>query len=157
MAITFVPDKQSEFLLFIQGKLDMINSLDASYKDELLDKKGQLQAKYVDKVKLLRSPYLNTEYIGFYLDAERPEIQSLSLRKALNYGLDREEMIQFLKNNIGRPSKKGFIPDGLNDNLDVKGYSYRPEKAKDFVEQFRNDTGNQTPTLTLATDANSVD
>ena len=49
----------------------MINSLDASYKDELLDKKGQLQAKYVDKVKLLRSPYLNTEYIGFYLDAER--------------------------------------------------------------------------------------
>ena len=45
VAITFVPDKQSEFLLFIQGKLDMINSLDASYKDELLDKKGQSASK----------------------------------------------------------------------------------------------------------------
>ena len=157
VAITFVPDKQSEFLLFIQGKLDMINSLDASYKDELLDKKGQLQAKYIDRVKLLRSPYLNTEYIGIYLDAELPEIQSLVLRKALNYGLDREEMIRFLKNNIGRPANKGFIPDGLNDNLDVKGYAYEPEKAKELVEQFRNDTGIQTPTLTLATDANYVD
>ena len=157
VAITFVPDKQSEFLLFIQGKLDMINSLDASYKDELLDKKGQLQTKYTDKVKLLRSPYLNTEYIGIYLDAELSEIQSLALRKALNYGLDREEMIRFLKNNIGRPAYKGFIPDGLNDNLDVKGYAYDPEKAKELVEQFRNDTGIQTPTLTLATDANYVD
>ena len=157
VAITFVPDKQSEFLLFIQGKLDMINSLDASYKDELLDKKGQLQPKYVDKVKLLRSPYLNTEYIGIYLDAELPEIQSLALRKALNYGLDRNEMIRFLKNNIGRPANKGFIPDGLNDDLDVKGYAYEPEKAKELVEQFRNDTGIQTPTLTLATDANYVD
>jgi peptide/nickel transport system substrate-binding protein len=157
VAITFVPDKQSEFLLFVQGKLDMINSLDSSYKDELLDKKGQLQAKYVDKVKLLRSPYLNTEYIGIYLDAELPEIQSLALRKALNYGLDRNEMIRFLKNNIGRPANKGFIPDGLNDDLNVKGYAYEPEKAKELVEQFRNDTGIQTPTLTLATDANYVD
>jgi peptide/nickel transport system substrate-binding protein len=157
VAITFVPDKQSEFLLFVQGKLDMINSLDSSYKDELLDKKGQLQAKYVDKVKLLRSPYLNTEYIGIYLDAELPEIQSLALRKALNYGLDRNEMIRFLKNNIGSPANKGFIPDGLNDDLNVKGYAYEPEKAKELVEQFRNDTGIQTPTLTLATDANYVD
>ena len=156
VAITFVPDKQSEFLLFIQGKLDMINSLDASYKDELLNKKGA-EGKYIDKVKLLRSPYLNTEYIGIYLDAEVPEIQSLALRKALNYGLDRNEMIRFLKNNIGRPANKGFIPDGLNDDLDVIGYAYEPEKAKELVEQFRNDTGIQTPTLTLATDANYVD
>jgi peptide/nickel transport system substrate-binding protein len=157
VAITFVPDKQSEFLLFIQGKLDMINSLDASYKDELLDRKGQLQAKYVDKVKLLRSPYLNTEYIGIYLGAELSEIQSLVLRKALNYGVDREEMIRFLKNNIGRPANKGFIPNGLNDHLNVKGYAYEPEKAKELVEQFRNEAGIQTPTLTLATDANYVD
>ena len=157
VAITFVPDKQSEFLLFIQGKLDMINSLDASYKDELLDKKGQLQAKYIDKIKLLRSPYLNTEYIGIYLDSEVPEIQFLALRQALNYGLDRNEMIRFLKNNIGRPANKGFIPDGLNDDLDVEGYTYEPEKAKELVEQFRNETGIQTPTLTLATDANYVD
>ena len=157
VAITFVPDKQSEFLLFIQGKLDMINSIDASYKDELLDKKGQLQSKYIEKVKLLRSPYLNTEYIGIYLDSELPEIQSLALRRALNYSLDREEMIRFLKNNIGRPANKGFIPDGLNDKLDVMGYAYDLEKAKELVDQFRNDTGIQTPTLTLATDANYVD
>ena len=90
-----MPEKQSEFLLFMQGKLDMINSLDASYKDELLDKNGQLQKKYRNSIKLLRSPYLNTEYIGIYLDNNKAEIQSIDLRKALNYGLDRKEMIRF--------------------------------------------------------------
>ena len=157
VAITFVPDKQSEFLLFLQGKLDMINSLDASYKDELLDKNGQLQTKYINSVKLLRSPYLNTEYIGIYLDNNKAEIQSVALRKALNYGLDRKEMIRFLKNNIGSPATKGFIPDGLNTNLAVQGYSYDMKKAKELVEQFRIDTGIQNPTLSLATDDNYVD
>ena len=157
VAITFVPDKQSEFLLFLQGKLDMINSLDASYKDELLDKNAQLQTKYINSIKLLRSPYLNTEYIGIYLDNNKAEIQSIALRKALNYGLDRKEMIRFLKNNIGSPATKGFIPDGLNTNLAVQGYSYDMKKAKELVEQFRVDTGIQNPTLTLATDDNYVD
>ena len=157
VAITFVPDKQSEFLLFLQGKLDMINSLDASYKDELLDKNAQLQTKYINSIKLLRSPYLNTEYIGIYLDNNKAEIQSIALRKALNYGLDRKEMIRFLKNNIGSPATKGFIPDGLNTNLAVQGYSYDMKKAKELVEQFRVDTGIQNPTLSLATDDNYVD
>ena len=157
VAITFVPEKQSEFLLFLQGKLDMINSLDASYKDELLDKNGQLQKKYRNSIKLIRSPYLNTEYIGIYLDNNKAEIQSIDLRKALNYGLNRKEMIRFLKNNIGSPATKGFIPDGLNTNLAVRGYSYNIKKAKQLVEQFRIDSGIQNPTLSLASDENYVD
>ncbi|GIR50671.1 MAG: hypothetical protein CM15mP59_4130 [Flavobacteriaceae bacterium] len=95
VAITFVPDKQSEFLLFLQGKLDMINSLDASYKDELLDKNGQLQ-KVQNSIKLFFS-LSKYRIIGIYLDNNKAEIQSIALRKALNYGLDRKEMIRFLK------------------------------------------------------------
>ena len=37
VAITFLPDKQSEFLQFIQGNLDFLNSIDNSYKDDLVD------------------------------------------------------------------------------------------------------------------------
>ena len=131
--------------------------LDASYKDELLDKNGQLQKKYRNSINSLRSPYLNTEYIGIYLDNNKAEIQSVDLRKALNYGLDRKEMIRFLKNNIGSPATKGFIPDGLNTNLAVRGYSYNIKKAKEHVDQFRIDSGIQNPTLSLASDENYVD
>ena len=46
VAIQFIPDIQSEFMLFLQGKLDFLNSLDSSYKDELLTATGKLQPKY---------------------------------------------------------------------------------------------------------------
>src|SRR5690606_3588808 len=36
VAITFLPDKQSEFLQFTQKNIDFIIALDASYKDEIL-------------------------------------------------------------------------------------------------------------------------
>lgn len=48
VSITFLPDKQSEFLQFAQGKLDFISGLDGSYKDELLTTHGKLQPKYED-------------------------------------------------------------------------------------------------------------
>ena len=63
-------------MLFIQGKLDFINSLDSSYKDELLTPKGNLQSKYVDKINIQKGPYLNTEYIGFYLDSKSLVVKS---------------------------------------------------------------------------------
>ena len=157
VAITFVPDKQSEFLLFLQGKLDMLNSLDVSYKDELLSKNGQLHVRYKDKFQLLRSPFLNTEYIGIYMDSEIPEIQSKALRQALNYAIDRKEMVQFLKNNIGHPADKGFVPNGLNNKLAVNGYEYNPDKAIELIQEFKRNHNHKTPELTLSTDANYVD
>ena len=42
VAITFLPDKQSEFLQFIQGNLDFMKSLDASYKDDIITLDGML-------------------------------------------------------------------------------------------------------------------
>ena len=49
VAITFIKDKQSEFLSFLQGNLDFISGLDPSYTDEVLDKEGLLSQKYKDK------------------------------------------------------------------------------------------------------------
>ena len=49
IAISFVPDIQSEFMLFIQGKTDLLNSLDNSYKDELLEPEGALQNKHAKR------------------------------------------------------------------------------------------------------------
>ena len=76
IAITFLPEKQSEFLQFAKGKLDLLNSLDASYKDELLTPTGKLRAQYADRIQLLKGPYLNSEYLGFYLEGDTDEVQS---------------------------------------------------------------------------------
>ena len=130
VAITFIKDKQSAFLQFIQGKLDFISGIDASYKDEILTRTGELQEKYKEKVVLQSQPYLNTEYLGFLMDKPLP----LGIRQAINYGFDRVKMLKYLRNNIGTPANQGFVPMGLPSfSESVKGYNYDPEKAKQLV------------------------
>jgi peptide/nickel transport system substrate-binding protein len=154
VAITFLPDKQSEFLQFAQGNIDFLNSLDASYKDELLTADGKLRPKYAETVDMIRGPYLNTEYLGFYLDSETPEIKSELIRKAINYGFDRKKMMVYLRNGIGNPANGGFIPKGLPGHDSTIGYTYQPEKAKQLVEQFKKESGIQNPEITLVTSSN---
>ena len=155
IAIQFIPDIQSEFMLFLQGKLDFINSLDTSYKDELLTPTGLLQPKYKERITLLNGPYLNTEYIGIYLDGSNQALQSPLIREAMNIGFDRKLMISYLRNNIGYPAKKGFIPKGLPGTSAID-YPYDPNRARTLVNAYI-EKYNSSPQLTLATDANYLD
>lgn len=157
VAITFLPDKQSEFLQFAQGNLDFINSLDPSYKDELLTATGELQDAYKQTVNFVKSPHLNTEYIGFYLDSDTPEIQSELLRKAANYGFDRSKMIRYLRNGIGEPAVHGFIPKGLPGFSKLQGYHYNPTLARKLVQQYTVETGNTRPKMTIGTNSQYLD
>lgn len=154
VAITFLPDKQSEFLQFIQGNLDFLNSLDASYQDDILTSKGELRDKYASTINMIRGPYLNTEYLAFYMDSQTPEMQSKLIRQAVNYGFDRQKMMTYLRNGIGIPAYGGFIPKGLPGYSATIGYTYNPEKSKALINQFKEETGNNTPEITITTTSN---
>ena len=156
VAITFIPDKQSEFMLFLQGKLDLLNSLDNSYKDELLTLEGKLPHKYKGKINIQKGPYLNTEYLGFYLDSPSPVIQSPLIREAINIGFDRQKMMVYLRNNIGFKGDRGFIPKGLAGHLKIPYLEYQPERAAALVKSFEKQTGLKAK-ISLATDPNYID
>ena len=154
VAITFLPDKQSEFMQFIQGNLDFLNSLDASYQDEILTTQGVLRDKYTATIDLIRSPYLNTEYLAFYMDSDVNEIQSAEIREAVNYGFDKQKMMTYLRNGIGIPATGGFIPKGLPGHSATIGYTYQPEKAKQLIADYKEQSGNVTPKITITTTSN---
>ncbi|WP_147677945.1 ABC transporter substrate-binding protein [Algibacter pacificus] len=154
VAITFLPDKQSEFMQFAQGNIDFVSGLDASYKDEILTASGALRDKYEKNTTLIRGPYLNTEYLAFYMDSETPEIQSKLLRQAVNYGFDRKKMMIYLRNGVGIPANGGFIPKGLPGYNETAGFSYKPEKAKQLIEQFKKESGIPNPEITITTIGN---
>lgn len=154
IAITFLPDKQSEYLQFVQGNLDFVSGLDASYKDDILTPKGELNPKYSSRVQMLRSPYLNTEYLGFFMPSETSEIENKRIRQAINYGFDREKMMLYLRNGIGIPAHGGFIPKGLPGHDAVVGYTFQPEKAKALIEDYKALSNNSEPTITITTNEN---
>jgi peptide/nickel transport system substrate-binding protein len=155
VAITFIKDKQSAFLQFIQGKLDFISGIDASYKDELLTSTGELQTKYQNTVVLQSQPYLNTEYLGFLMENPLP----LKIRQAINYGFDRVKMLKYIRNNIGTPAVNGFVPLGLPSFSDhVQGYNFNPEKAKQLIMEAKmEDSFNLNKEIVLYTTSSYLD
>lgn len=157
VAITFLPDKQSEFLQFAQGKIDFISGLDNSYKDEIITSKGELQDDYKENFYVIKGPFLNTEYLGFFMEAKRPEIKSKALRQAINYGFDRNKMITYLRNSIGIPAVNGFIPKGLPGFTNRDGYHYDPSKARELISKYKEETGDNSPEIIIGTNSQYLD
>ncbi|MFK7750340.1 MAG: ABC transporter substrate-binding protein [Kordia sp.] len=151
VAITFLPDKQSEFLQFAQGNIDFLNSLDPSYQDEILNASGQLRETYTSTVNMITGPYLNTEYLGIYIGDSTNVSSHHLLRKAMNYSFDRKKMITYLRSGIGTPAIHGFIPKGLPGFNNIKGFEYEPERAKSLVKQYISETGNASPEVAITT------
>jgi oligopeptide transport system substrate-binding protein len=155
---TFYDNKATEFLLFQQGRLDFINDIDASFKDEVLTKKGELRKEWKEKIMLFKHPYLNTEYLGILIDSSNALVKNSPLRfrkvrQAINYGFDRRKMILYLLNSKGIPAESGFVPAGLPsfDSAVVKGYHYNPGKARQLLKEAGFADGKNIPPIKLLT------
>jgi len=155
---TFFDNKATEFLLFQQGQIDLQNDIDASFKDEILSKKGELKKEWKDKIILSKHPYLNTEYLGILEDTgnmvvQHSPLRQLKLRQAINYGFDRRKMMLYLRNSIGIPAESGFVPAGLPsfDSSLVKGYRYNPQKARQLLQEAGYKNGQGLPVIKLLT------
>lgn len=164
VSITFLVDKQTAFLEFVKGSLDFMSGLDGSYKDEILTPSGRLNPKYDDRINLITEPYLNTEYLGIVMDSSNPAIKgnplvSKKIRQAVSYGFDRKKMIRYLRNNVGTPGTRGFIPRGLPGFCDSAGYGYEynPERTRSLLSEAGFPDGKGLPEIVLSTNASYLD
>jgi peptide/nickel transport system substrate-binding protein len=156
--VHFLDSKATEFLSFRQGKLDFINDIDASYKDELLTGTGELRKEWESRILLQKHPYLNIEYLGILADTNNPVLAGSPLklkkiRQAINYGFDRRKLIRYMRNSIGTAAESGFVPMGLPsfNSEAVKGYRYEPEITGRLLEEAGFPGGKGLPTITLQT------
>lgn len=156
--ISFISDKQSAFLAFLQGKIDFISGLDAGYKDDLLTTNGTLKPKYVGRFRIETAPYLNTEYLGILADStletmRLSPLNDIRIRQAINYGFDRDEMIRYLRNGMATPGHHGMLPPGLPgyDCSQVPGYSYNPQRAAELLSEAGYPGGRGLPEITMST------
>ena len=159
--ISFIDSKQNEFFSFMQGKLDMVNGIDQSFKDNILTKEGTLKPKMQGKFRFEKTPFLNTEYFGFLLDSIPPNMNADKYRKvrmAMNYALDRAKMIKYIRNNIGMPGEYGFIPPALQDVKEFKKiFPYNPTKASELLRDAGFPSGKGLPVIKLTTTSNYLD
>jgi oligopeptide transport system substrate-binding protein len=152
--VNFYDSKATEFLAFAQKRLDFINDIDASFKDEILSRSGNLKAKWNGKSILKKHPYLNIEYFGILADSnselvKKSPLKMLKLRQAINYGIDKPKMMLYLRNSIGTAAESGFVPQGLPSfsKKNVVGYNYNPAKAKQLLKEVGYDKAPEQITL----------
>ncbi|NHA05975.1 ABC transporter substrate-binding protein [Mucilaginibacter sp. HC2] len=154
---SFIADKQTSFLEFIKKKLDFLNDIDGSYRDDILTKSGKVTQKYKGKFVLNTAPYLNTMYLGILVDTnlaivKKSPLKILKVRQAINYAIDRQKMMKYLRNSMGTPGYEGFIPEGMPGfSKNVKGYTYDPEKARQLLAEAGFPDGKNLPEISLAT------
>ena len=139
---SFLVDKQSEFLEFIQGNLDYLSGIEAGFKDEILDEFGNVNPKYQAKINLEKTPYLNTEYIGVLYDTTLNSVSNSPLkyrkfRQAISYAIDKEKMLRYLRNNVGTPGNRGFLPSAYSFENVKYGYPYNKQKAQELIDELK--------------------
>ncbi|MEP7143753.1 MAG: ABC transporter substrate-binding protein [Ferruginibacter sp.] len=156
--VSFFESKATEFLEFQQNRLDFINDIDASFKDEILTKTGHLKKQWEGKLLLQKHDYLNIEYLGILVDPNNELVKASPLRlkkirQAINYGFDRRKMMLYLRNSIGTVAESGFVPAGLPsfDSVVVKGYRYDPAKVKQLLAEAGFPEGKNLPPIKLLT------
>ena len=144
-----------------RGSLDLISGMESSFVDELLDEQGNLRDEHQNSLQFLKSPFLNLEYFGINIHATdiKSPLRKKAFRQALNYGFDRNKMLQSMRNNVGKAADSGVTPIGLpshNAKL-VKGFNYDPEQARTLLQKAGYPNGKGLPTLEISTDQNYVD
>ncbi|MBC6696568.1 ABC transporter substrate-binding protein [Hymenobacter puniceus] len=143
--ISFIQDRKTEFLTFMQGKLDFLSGIRSGSRDLIMYPDGTVREDFQGKFQLQKVPYLNTEYLGMQQDpanlrgdnAETGRaLRDKRVRQALNYALNKPEFLAYFLNNVGKPGNSGFVPASLpsfSATL-VPGYTYQPEKARALLK-----------------------
>ena len=151
--VDFISDRKSAFLKFMKGEIDFFSGLESSFINALLTPEGKLQKQLESKITFKKNPFLNTEFIGINY-SELPESHPLRnkyFRQALNYSINREQLLKLLRNNVGHPATSGILPPGLPGyRPKLQGmYGYNVEKVKVLLEKAGYPGGKGLPEIVL--------
>ncbi|MDX9750972.1 MAG: ABC transporter substrate-binding protein [Flavobacteriales bacterium] len=149
VAVSFVKDRNAEFLSLVKGELDMMSGTDGAFLGELLDPLGRVREKYAHRVRTERSPALATDYLGFLIEGSAgTPWHDHRVRAAVALAIDRERIITGLYNGIGTPAR-GILPPGM-PGAAPGGQHHDPNRARQLLAEAGHPEGRGLPPLTVA-------
>ena len=145
VAISFIADRKTEFLTFMQGKLDFLSGIREGSRDLIMNPDGTVRADFRGRFTVQKVPYLNTEYLGFQLDsanlsgeqaAQGRALRDGRVRQALSYAIDKPALLTYVLNHVGQPGNSGFVPAALPSfsATEVPGCTYQPQRARQLLQ-----------------------
>lgn len=157
----FIESKNlKQLTYFEEGKIHYVQDIPPgriammfeAYQDEFFNEPPQIL--------LRRKPMLGTQYYG--LNMESPALKDVRVRKALNYGLDKERIVkEVLHDRAYGAGNRGVVPPYVLQDYDVNdslliGYQFDLKKAQKLMAEAGYPKGEGFPTLKLIFDKGTI-
>lgn len=148
VTFSFIKTKPEELKAFQDGNLDMVWGLPveeipnimASFEEALEGKNREFELQSVNS--------LNIQYYGFLFTSE--VFNDVRVRKAFNYAVDRDSLVEFVLQGEGIPAHHGFVPPMSGYPTEaVKGFEYDPKLAAQLMKDAGYNGGKGFPEVTL--------
>ncbi|MDD3043102.1 MAG: ABC transporter substrate-binding protein [Methanosarcinaceae archaeon] len=125
-SIEYVPDPITRTLRLQAGEADIVRGIPET-EVELINEAPELE--------VLSRETLRTAFM--YVNTRKAPLDNVKVRQALNYGLNREEIVRTALEGVGGVPAEGIFPSTLpwSSNERLEGYTHDPEKAKALLAE----------------------
>ncbi|MBU3736820.1 MAG: peptide-binding protein, partial [Methylobacterium sp.] len=122
----FIPDPASQFLELMADHIDTMGLSPIQYA-RIFPARPELNSK-IARYKELGNAYT---YLGFNL--KRAPFNDKRLRQAINYAIDKQELIDGVLLGMGEPIASPYKPGTRWEHPSLKPYVYDPDKARQLL------------------------
>jgi peptide/nickel transport system substrate-binding protein/oligopeptide transport system substrate-binding protein len=127
LIIKIVPDADTQRMMFETGKLDIFD-LDNATSQIPYFRDNAKWTKQIDS-----GPRVGTYY--YALNQKIEPLNNLKVRQAIQYAIDRAQIIEKLYYNTGSPAKGVLAPGLAGYNPDLPGFAFDQAKAKQLLTE----------------------
>lgn len=121
-----IPDTATQFLELLANNIDYMG-LDPVQYARVFPSRSDLNRK----IALYKELGNNYTYMGFNL--KHKPFDDIRVRKAINYAIDKQELIDGVLLGLGEPVASPYKPGTRWANPDLQPYPYDPQKARDLL------------------------
>ena len=145
---SFIKDKNAELKAFQSGELDMVWGIP---NEEIPNVMGSLEEAKDGKNKEFEVQSINSLNIQYYGFLQLSDVfKDVLVRKAFNYAIDRDSLVDFVLQGEGQAAHNGFVPEMKGyPHKSVTGFDYNPELARELIKEAGYPNGKGFPEITL--------
>lgn len=143
---TFIKEKRTELNEFMKGNLDMVFDLPT---EEVVKIREGMENGAEQNYQFQSVPSMVIQYYSFQHKSDL--FSDLNVRKAFNYAIDRQQIVNYALQGKGYPAVHGIVPPSFKDydTESIKGYQYDPDLARTYLAKAGYEDGEGFPVLTL--------
>ena len=124
-----MPEQSTRMAALEAGEVDVAENMP-------IDQIQRLQGAGLEIEAVVESAVTTVLLVNGKQREEYPFLSDKRVRQALNYAVNKQELVDALTGGLGRPARGQFVgPDGFGYDPDFNAYEYDPKKARDLLAE----------------------